>query len=107
MQRSGLIQGSRLPFQERQVVGGMVDEVVPLVGTDVPGDDLGSAADDHLVHVSLYPCCLTINALAHYRGQHLTVIARLPHIARLPQQSNSMFVVVPGYRDELLISGSS
>ena len=101
MQRSGLIQGSRLPFQERQVVGGMVDEVVPLVGTDVPGDDLGSAADDHLVHVSLYPCCLTINALAHYRGQHLTVIARLP------QQSNSMFVVVPGYRDELLISGSS
>ena len=79
----------------------MVDEVVPLVGTDVPGDDLGSAADDHLVHVSLYPCCLTINALAHYRGQHLTVIARLP------QQSNSMFVVMPDYRDELLISGSS
>ena len=43
---------ARLLLQERQVVDGVVDEVVPLVGTQVAGDDLRSAADDHQVHVA-------------------------------------------------------
>ena len=33
---------------------GSKNEFVPLVGAGVPGDDVGSTADDHLVHVAPY-----------------------------------------------------
>ena len=49
---SRLVQGSRLPLQERQVVDRVVDEIVSLVGAGMLGDDLRSAADDHLIHVA-------------------------------------------------------
>ena len=53
-QGCGLVQGARLPLQKRQVVDGIEDEVVPLVGAGVSGDDLRPAADDHPVHVASY-----------------------------------------------------
>ena len=52
LQRSRLVQGAGLLLQERQVVDGIVDEVVSLIGAGVPGDDLRAAADDYLIHIA-------------------------------------------------------
>ena len=49
LQRRGLVQGRRLPLQQRQVVDGVEDEVVLLMGAGMSVDDLGAAADHHLV----------------------------------------------------------
>ena len=49
LKRRGLIQGTDLVLQQRQVVDRIEDHIFPVVGTGVSGNDPGAATDNHLV----------------------------------------------------------
>ena len=73
-QGRGLVQGPGLPFQQRQVVDGVEDEIVLLIRAGMPGDDLSSAADHHPVHVALHQ-----HVPVAYGHRHRVIIGAVPH----------------------------
>ena len=52
---------------------GVVDEVVPLLGARMPGDDLRPAADHHLVHAAPHQH-LPVSLAARLRIDQLAVL---------------------------------
>ena len=73
-QRGGLIEGTDLPLQQGQIVDRLEDQVLSFVRAWVPGDDLGGAADDHLVHVATDP-----DLLVTVGDGHRVVVAPIAH----------------------------
>ena len=69
-----LVQCSRLLLQEREVVDGVEDVVVPLVGAPVTSYHIGSATDHHPVHVSAHQH-LPVSVGHGYR----VVVGAVPH----------------------------
>ena len=57
-----------------KVVDGVEDEIVPLIGAEVSGDDLRPAADDHPVHVASYQ-----NVAVPVGHRHRVVGGPVPH----------------------------
>ena len=78
-QGRGLVQGPGLPFQQRQVVDGVEDEIVLLIRAGMPGDDLSSAADHHPVHVALHQ-----HVPVSVGHRHRVIIGAVPHQGYVP-----------------------
>ena len=71
--RSRLVERADLALDERQVVQGIEDQILTLIGSFVAGDDLGGAADQDPIHIS--PDQHLAMAVGHRDGIIISLVA--------------------------------